>query len=156
MELTHNIISLFDVLGLIQGVTLGLLLIFLNRRNDRPTVFLGLFIIAYALELVPSILSDLNILFYHPEFFLPPCRFNWLIFPLFYLYIQKVSILSERKLSYFLLYPGLLVFILEVIIFFQSPEVKQSISAATWYVFLQVSGIIYSVELILGYPRKPK
>ncbi len=45
MEINYNLVSLVDILGLIQGVILGTLLIILNKRDERSTIFLGLFVL---------------------------------------------------------------------------------------------------------------
>jgi len=147
MEVNYNIISLIDILGLIQGLILGSLLLAINRKKNKSTLFLGLFIIVYALELLPAILEDLGILNHYPEYTLLPFGFSWLIFPLFYVYVQQVSIFSFKKKSYKTLIPGILAFCISLFIFFQPLEIKQEISESLWYALSEVFGILYSIGI---------
>ncbi len=147
LEINYNLISLIDILGLIQGIILGTLLLAINRRKNKSTLFLGLFIITYALELLPEILYDLGVLEHYPEYMLLPFSFTWLIYPLFYIYVQQVSIFSESKKSYNTLIPGILVFCIEVFIFFQSIDVKKGVEESPWYVLLEFFGIFYSIGI---------
>jgi AraC-like DNA-binding protein len=146
-NINYNLISLIDILGLIQGIILGTLLLTVNRRKDKSTLFLGLFILTYALELLPEILNDLGILNHYPEYTLLPFNFTWLSFPLFYIYVQQVSILSEEKKSYKTLIPGILQFCLGIFIFFQSVEVKTEIDNSLWYALLDFFGVFYSIGI---------
>jgi len=51
---------LIDLLGLAQGVILGLVLIVANKKG-RPTLLLGLFLLTYTVEILPSLLSDVGL-----------------------------------------------------------------------------------------------
>lgn len=144
MEINYNIVSLVDTLGLIQGVILGLLLIIINRKRDKSTLFLGLFIIVYALNLLPAILEDLNIIEYYPQYNLLPFDFTWLLFPLFYMYVQQVSILSRNKLRYWILIPGVLELLIGIAIFFQDNETKMIIEESAWYNIMLLGGLVFS------------
>ncbi|WP_299884105.1 AraC family transcriptional regulator [uncultured Lacinutrix sp.] len=147
MEINYNIISLIDTLGLLQGLILGILLIVINRKKNKSTLFLGFFIIAYALDLLPVILDDLGVLDHYPEYILLPFKFTWLLYPLFYIYVQQVSIFSNHKKSYKTLIPGILILITGIIIFFQPLEVKKEIEDSLWYELLDVLGIFYSIGI---------
>ncbi|WP_025666241.1 helix-turn-helix domain-containing protein [Aquimarina megaterium] len=144
MEINYNVVSLIDTLGLIQGVILGLLLIIINRKRDKSTLFLGLFIIVYALNLLPAILEDLNITTYYPRYNLLPFDFTWLMFPLFYIYVQQVSILSKNKLNYGVLIPGVLEFIIGIVVFFQDNDSKIIIEESLWYNLVLLGGVLFS------------
>lgn len=144
MEINYNIVSLIDTLGLIQGVILGLLLIIINRKKDKSTLFLGLFIIVYALNLLPAILEDSNIIAYYPQYNLLPFDFTWLLFPLFYIYVQQVSILSKNKLNYGVLIPGIFELIIGIFVFFQDNDSKMIIEESLWYNLILLGGVIFS------------
>ncbi|MDY8135547.1 AraC family transcriptional regulator [Aquimarina sp. 2201CG5-10] len=157
MEINYNIVSLIDTLGLIQGVILGLLLIIINRKKDKSTLYLGLFIIAFALNLLPTILEDLKITEFYPKYDLLPLEFIWLLFPLFYIYVQQISILPENKLKYWVLVPALLVLIIDTIVFFQSVDTKKIIEESLWYNLKDVLGLIFSYYIgfkTLGFIKK--
>lgn len=148
MEINYNLISLIDVLGLIQGITLGTVLLLINKKESKSTLFLGIFIIAYALDLIPSILGDLHISQYYPEYELIILGVGWLLFPLFYIYVQEISILRKRKYSYRVLMPGIVVSIIGVFMSFFNLETKLIFLESGWYLATMLSGIIYS--LLIG------
>jgi len=49
MDIVNNIIPILFILGLIQGLVSGVLLIWLNLKTDRSTLFLGIFILAFSI-----------------------------------------------------------------------------------------------------------
>ena len=91
-----NIIDLVHSLGVFQGLILGVILLFISKKN-KSTFFLGLFLIGFALEFSPIILEDFKILEDHPGLLLLPISFAWIIFPIFFLYVQKISIFAMRE-----------------------------------------------------------
>ena len=145
MEVNYNLISIIDILGLTQGIILGSLLLFIDKRKEKSTRFLGLFIITYALELVPAIFEDLNILLYYPQCNLLFFGIIWLIFPLFFIYIQEVSIFSKSKTSYKTLIPGLLFFTIGLFLMLLNPESKVEFKNSIWYLIVTFLGFIYSI-----------
>ncbi|MGB6153611.1 MAG: hypothetical protein WBG48_16640, partial [Pricia sp.] len=60
MELDYNLYALFETVGFVQAITLGTLLIFLNRNKYRSTLFLGIFLILFGLETISIILGSLS------------------------------------------------------------------------------------------------
>ena len=96
-NLDLNFQVLLDFIGLVQGTVLGILLIVLNRRKYRSTIFLGLFLLFFSLELATFISMNPKVSAEYPKLFLLPFNFAWLLFPLFFIYTQKVSILSKKK-----------------------------------------------------------
>lgn len=47
-----------DLLGLAQGVILGLVLLLANKK-ERPTLLLGLFLLTYTIEILLGLLGGL-------------------------------------------------------------------------------------------------
>ncbi len=144
MDLNYNTVSLIDTLGLLQGLILGSLLMFIGLKKSKPTTFLGLFIIAYSLELLPSILDDIEFTRYHPRTAFLPLGNSWLLFPLFYIYVQKVSVFSNQRIKYNLLYPGLFVLAIQIAIFCLPLNRQLEIDDSIWYNLLELFGIFYS------------
>ncbi len=145
LDLTFNFQSALDILALIQGVTLGLLLLILNYRHFRSTYWLGIYLILFSLKLLIFIPEGLQLDEQYPELFLLPFNFSWLLFAVFYVYTQKISILSDQKIRYWLLYPGILSFALQVYLYFQPYETKVIIAQSFWYVLVfTYLGILYS------------
>ena len=145
VDLNYNLQSILDILGLLQGITLGILLLILNYKHFRSTYFLGLFLVLFSLKLTIFIPNGLNIDQIYPELFLLPFNFSWLLFPIFFIYTQKVSIFSDQKIKYWLLYPGIISFVLQVIIYFLPHSTKMAIAQSFWHeLVFTILGICYS------------
>ena len=124
---------LLDGIGLIQGVTIGLLLMVMGLRKYRSTFYLGLFLVFYALELGYWITINTHISQAYPEFYLLPLNFSWILFPLFYLYTQQVSIFSGSKIKYWLLYPGILSILVQIVIYTLPYEMRVTVKESLWH-----------------------
>jgi AraC-like DNA-binding protein len=136
---------LLDAIGLVQGVTVGILLIAMSTKNFRSCFYLGFFLLLYSLELATWISVNTKISEIYPELFLLPFNFSWILFPLFYLYTQQVSVFSNEKIKYWLLYPGIVSILAQIIIFWLPFETKQIIEESTWHVIIfWVLGNYYS------------
>lgn len=145
VELNYNLQSILDILGLVQGMTLGILLLVLNYRHHRASFFLGLYLFLFSLKLAYFIPSGLNIDQIYPELFLLPFNFSWLLFPMFFVYTHKVSIFSDQKIKYWVLYPGILAFGIQIVIYFQPYSTKLVIAQSLWYELLfTFIGICYA------------
>ncbi len=127
---------LLDAIGLVQGVTIGVLLMVLGLRKYRSTFYLGLFLVFYALELATWISINTKISDTYPNLFLLPFNFSWILFPLFYIYTQQVSVFSGNKIRYWLLYPGILSIIAQVYIYQLPFETKVGIEESFWHTFV--------------------
>lgn len=148
-EINYNITSLIDILGLVQGVFLGLLLV-IDGRHQRPKLFLGLFLIVFSAELLNSILEDLSILEQKPSLLFIPFNFYYLTVPLFYLYVRRISnsMLSKKKV-FLILLPGIVEFIFYTILFLQTSEQKLNLnisdSFAMWSGLFTLLSVPYSL-----------
>ena len=144
-DLTYNLQSILDILGLVQGLTLGILLLILNYKHFRSTYFLGLFLLLFSLKLAIFIPNGLNIDQTYSALFLLPFNFSWLLFPIFFIYTQKVSIFSDQKIKYWVLYPGIISIALQVIIYFLPYSTKLTIAQSFWHeLVFTILGISYS------------
>ena len=152
MEINYNIVSLIDILGLVQGVFLGLVLIIEGRRI-KPKLFLGLFLIAYCAELLNSILRDLNILESEPWLLFLPFNFFYLILPLFYIYVKGISNINlTKKKIVLILLPGILEFISYTALFMLSVGTKvklhNSESFSNVLSLIEILSFAYSIYYI--------
>ena len=144
-DLTLNLQSILDILGLVQGLTLGILLLILNYKHFRNTYFLGVFLVLFSLKLAIFIPSGLNIHQTNPALFLLPFNFSWLLFPIFFIYTQKISIFSDQKIKYWVLYPGIISIALQIIIYFLPYSTKLAIAHSFWHeMVFTILGISYS------------
>ncbi|MEZ2414553.1 helix-turn-helix domain-containing protein [Muriicola sp. E247] len=97
------------------------------------------------MKLLVFIPAGLNIDKEHPELFLLPFDFSWLLFPIFFIYTQKISIFSDQKVKYWVLYPGIISFVLQAVIYFLPNDTKFEIAQSFWHELLfTILGIIYS------------
>jgi len=135
-NLNFDLQVLLDTIGLVQGVTIGVLLMVMSTRKLRSTFYLGLFLLLYSLELATWISINSNIADNYPNIFLLPFNFSWILFPLFYIYTQKVSVFSNTKIKYWLLYPGIVSILAQIIIFWLPFETKQVIEDSTWHMVI--------------------
>ncbi len=143
-----NITSLVHSLGVFQGLILGVILLFISKKN-KSTFFLGLFLIGFAIEFSPIILKDFKILEDHPGLLLLPICFSWIIFPIFFLYVQKISIFAHERVTYRILYPGV-ISILFLFLLFLLPETTKEYLRGTYFLeILFVLGLMYSLYIII-------
>jgi len=147
MNFFHSFVGFIDTLGVVQGLLFGTILIFLNVKKHKPTLFLGLFIILFSLEPLPNILQDLGILDAYPQLELLPVNFHFLAFPLFYIYVQKISILKNQKPSYWTLWPGILEFIGAMIIFMLPVATKTVLKNSPFTIIYFTLGLCYSIYI---------
>jgi AraC-like DNA-binding protein len=99
----------------------------------------------FSLKLAYFIPKGLRLDAVYPELFLLPFNFSWLLFALFFVYTQQVSIFAYQKTPYWVLIPGCISFFIQVIIYFQPYETKLVISQSFWYeTCFTFIGIIYS------------
>lgn len=97
MEIQYDIISTIDILGILQGVILSIFLL-VNKKIAGNKFYLALFILAYSLDIFTGLMSDLRIF---PNIFdlsFLPINFNWLLFPLFFLYVREASVLESKSI----------------------------------------------------------
>ncbi|MEZ2414555.1 helix-turn-helix domain-containing protein [Muriicola sp. E247] len=144
-NLNINFQVLLDAIGLVQGVSIGILLMIMGLRKFRNSFFLGLFLLLYALELATWISVNSKISDIYPDLFLLPFNFSWILFPLFYIYTQQVSVFSNKKIKYWLLFPGIISVIAQIVIFWLPFETKVEIRESLWHtVIFWVLGNYYS------------
>lgn len=134
-----------DVMGLVQGLILGISLMVLSKNNNRSSFFLGLFVLFFSLELIHFIGRSLVLTGNYPELLLLPFNFSWLLFPLFLIYTYQVSVFSNRKPPYWTLIPGIIFLLVQAYIYFLPYEMKITINGHPLHDFFQTYvGIFYS------------
>lgn len=147
MDLSNSIISFIDSLGVVQGLLFGLILIFYYSKKNKPTLFLGLFIILFALEPIPNVLHDLGYLEKHPKLELLPVGFHFLAYPFLLIYIQRTSILKDKKTSNWTLIPGIIEFSIALVIFMLPYQIKLQIKESSIAILYFIAGLSYSLYI---------
>lgn len=147
MNLSVNFINFIDSLGVVQGLLFGTMLLLIHYQKNKPTLFLGLFIILFSLEPIPNILEEAGLLVKHPKLELFPVGFHFLAYPLFYIYIQKISILKNKAISYLTVIPGIMEIVVMLVIFFLPVTTKLQIKASSFSTFYFVFGLVYTIYI---------
>ena len=145
-----DIRAIIDITGLIQGLVLGSILILINRKPKKTSFFLGLFVLAFCLDFVPPLLNYLGLTTEYPRLHFLPLRLSDFLFPLMYLYVQEVSILSVPQKSYWVLKPAGFVNLV-VFILFLLPDKFRDIAKQhfNWFVGLKIVSEVFG--LIIGF-----
>jgi len=145
MDLNYNFASFLDALGFAQAFSFGILLILLSKEKRKCTLCLGIFLILISFKLLYYITNSIQIENVYPKLFLLPFNFSWLLFPLFFIYCQKISFVSKENITYWILIPGAFSFLIQIIIFFLPYETKVALSQSPWHeIVLVYLGIGYS------------
>jgi AraC-like DNA-binding protein len=101
--------------------------------------------VLFSLKLAIFIPDGLNLYKDYPELLLLPFDFSWLLFPLFFIYTQKISIFSDQKVKYWVLFPGIASFMAQVFIYFLPYDTKMVIAQSFWHeLTITAMGIFYS------------
>jgi AraC-like DNA-binding protein len=109
MEYKFDIFALINIIGVIQGLFLGL--IFFNKREDKSLLFLSYFIIASSILSLDSFLGYTNYMFnviYLNDFSEP---LNFCTAPLLYFYCKHVFKKEDVKYKLYHFIPAVLYFI---------------------------------------------
>lgn len=116
----EELFRIVDTMALFQGIILGILLLFI-RNNNRRSIFLGLFLLSYSLEFIPSLIYQ-----YKPDapiyYNLLPCYFYLLNAPVLYIYINKLCGTVSKKTVLIILVSAAIEFLVFIIIFISAQQ----------------------------------
>ena len=76
-----------------------------------------------------------------------PVHFHFLAYPLFYIYIQKVSIFNTRKLAYWTLVPGFIEVLAGLVIFMLPVETRLLLKHSEYAVLYFFLGLLYTIYI---------
>ncbi|MFK7948702.1 MAG: helix-turn-helix domain-containing protein [Saprospiraceae bacterium] len=148
-NLEVNIIVIANLLALIQGVILGMVLIFTNRKN-RPSLFLGLFLLLYSIELIDTILYDTFFYEDNPQWLLLPIFFYFATVPLLYLYTKSLIQPISIKKHIGILIPGFVEFFVLLILFFlPTPTKLEVFDSSGFYIFHSIGSLVFSIYWVI-------
>ena len=143
-----EIVSLIRAVGIFQGLLLGIILI-ASSKKSKSTLFLGLFLIGFSVEFLPELLVDLKYLDYNPRQLLFLLNLSWILFPLFFIYVQKISIIPKDKITYWVIYPGLFAVILHLILGMVDRDFTDWLLENTYvYQIIYTISLLYSLYII--------
>ncbi len=131
---------LLDILGLVQGLLLGIILIGSYKKN-KAIPFLGIFLIGYSFELI-SIFEETGYLVEHPELLFLPLDTFFLFMPALYLYTKSVLQKFNWRKDFIHFIPAVIEFICFSILFSYPAATKLKWDDAD---------IIYGIHMLLAY-----
>ena len=126
---------------------MGTILLFVNRKN-RSTMFLGLFLIGFGIEFLPLLISELGERHPRSQLLVFASTLSWLLFPLFFIYIQKISIFSDRSVRYWILYPGLASLLLQLLLYFTRDITGPFMERIYFFEIFLILGLLYSLYIV--------
>lgn len=148
MELNDLLVTILNTIEMSLALSIGLFLLFLNRKKNNSLLFLGLFLIAIGLSSLSEIFDTINKYVNNPYLELYPLEFFTLIPCLLYVYLGEISIIKQVKKNYYVLVPALIIFVVNVFIYFSPPELREYINESVLYLLLIISSFIYALIII--------
>ncbi|MCE7996177.1 MAG: AraC family transcriptional regulator [Roseivirga sp.] len=104
--------DIIDIIGISQGIILGLL-IFLNRPDNSKTyTYLSLYLVSIGLTSSLSVLEDWDVFVDYPSLYFAPVNFFFLFPVLLYLYTREISGFPRERVTWKLFLPGILEFLI--------------------------------------------
>ncbi len=97
MSFNISLESLMDLIGFIIGISLGIGVLIYHWKK-KSFFFLALFILTYSLDVSSSFIYDIfgeN----NATIAFSLLNFSWLLFPLFYVYVQHISTLKAKDVK---------------------------------------------------------
>ncbi len=142
-----QVVSLIRAIAILQGLILGVVLIVYSKKN-KSSLFLGLFLLGFAIEFLPGLISDMKFLNYNPRQLLFLLNLSWILFPLLLIYIRRVSIVQRKRMQYRIIYPGILAVLIQVILGLNRNLSDFLLMSTYTYEILHVAGLVYSVYIL--------
>ena len=143
----HDVVGLIRAIGILQGLVLGVILIIYSKKN-KSSLFLGLFLLGFAIEFLPGLISDMRLLDFNPRRLLFLLNLSWILFPLLLLYVARISILPRESVRYRLLYPGMAGVLIQLAVGLDR-EVSNWLLVNTFvYEAFYIAGLIYSFYVL--------
>ena len=146
-QFDFELLSLLRALGILQGLALGIILIISSRKN-KSTLFLGLFILGFTFEFLEELLTELRFLNYNPRQLLFLLNLSWIIFPLFFIYVQKISIIPRDKISYWVIYPGIIAVVVHILLRISGNLPDYLLEETYTYEILYGLSLVYSLYIV--------
>ena len=97
-DLNFNIFNIIIISGVIQGIIFSVLVLTQKKYRTNNTIFLGLTVLFLSLSNLQYWLSDTYIILNQPNFSFVFVPWQWLIMPMFYLYVYKF--LGQGKVTF--------------------------------------------------------
>ncbi|MBV6647692.1 MAG: AraC family transcriptional regulator [Cyclobacteriaceae bacterium] len=151
MELSADfLVSLFDVLGFVQGALIGLIFLFSSKKN-KALPYLGIFLLAYSIELLLPVLEEQAPPEWQNILLFAPLRFYWLFMPAMYLYAKSITGNLTLPKEYIHFLPGALEFVIFLILFLMPVSIKLNWLDRDLVNVIDLIHLLISTLLVGGY-----
>lgn len=148
-----ELLNAVDIIGLSQGIILGILILTNRPSNSRAYVFLGFYLILVGLSTVGSVLEDRGIMEEYPFTYFLPINFSFTIPILFYLYAREISGFVYTKINLRLFMPGILEFLVWLVLFLvavlSKPLDIESIGFSIFEVLYFLSSLVFMIYYLI-------
>lgn len=145
LDWEQAVLILVDVLGIVQGLIMGTYFLIRDNKTYRPTFFLGLFILAYALNIGAYVTGEFYQILHWEGLVYLPLNFSWALFGLFYLYVQHTSLHEHEKPAYWVLYPAIIEFMVDLYIYLQPLEKRFELTESIGFELYYLTGFFFSL-----------
>lgn len=135
------------VLGLIQGIVVGIILL-LTQKNKAQR-YLGLYVGLVGLQFAYYLFNYLSVTNDYPELLLLPLDSIWLRAALLYRYAEKVSIFSNEQKGKRFLFPGIIAFVIQFIVFWLPLDIKMAIKDSLYFNVFFGLGTLYNFTIAI-------
>lgn len=167
-DLNFNIFNIIIISGVIQGIIFSVLVLTQKRYRVNNTFFLGLVVLFLSLSNLQYWLSDTFIILNNPNFSFLFVPWQWLIMPMFYLYVYKFLDYGNinHNLWGLLIGPFIVAFtihlytLLSSVLTYQTVQIPMHIENGIYLYmeyfsfFFNVLVLFFSLRLILVYEKE--
>lgn len=126
MAMSLDLASIILIITVIQGISLGCVLVF-GRTLQHPSTYLGLALIAFSLGLVYDVFRHVNIFETYPNLCYLPIKLYYLPAPFTYLFARKLTPEPLTSKDYAWLVPSGIEFLMLTILFFLPIGLKSNL-----------------------------
>jgi len=149
IELNDLLVTLLSTVEMSLALSVGMFLLFLNKKKKNALLFLSFFLIVSGLSSLSDICETVNEYIHSPYMELLPFSFFSLLPSLLYVYLGEISIIKNNKANYYVLIPGFIEFVVNVFIYFSSLELRQTLDDSVLYILFELLGILYGFVIII-------
>lgn len=154
IELNDLLVTILNTVEMSQALSIGLFLLFLNKRKKNALLFLSFFLIVSGLASLSEVFETVNTYIRSPYMEFMPLGFFPLLPSLLFVYLGEISIVKSKNTNYYILIPGLVEFVINAIIYFSPHELRQNITESIPYILFEFAAIMFGLVIIVLTFRK--
>jgi len=154
-DLNFNIFNIIIISGVIQGIIFSVIVLTQKKYRSNNTFFLGLTVLFLSLSNLQYWLSDTYIILNQPNFSFAFIPYQWLIMPMFFLYVYKF--LRRQKVTFkifaLLIGPFIMVFSIHLYTLFSAVLTNQPIQIPMHiekgiYLYMEYFSFVFNILVL--------